>query len=139
MVPRIEAAFGRLTQNSYAPVRQQSPADSVGEHEFSVSLLLDDPVGGGTARVDLDQLGYDASTGRSDGYVEAARTALSVTLGIVAAVCWHQQACGDLSGTGLDGRLSVQQSDSFLRQLFQGITGRDESNAVAMALGFPVT
>ena len=71
-----------------------------------------------------------------DAAGEAAEQAL-VVLGIVAAVCWHVPAGGDLSGTGLDGRLSIAQSEGVLEELFRGVTGSDDLVAVAATLGYP--
>ncbi|WP_426513949.1 hypothetical protein ACPPVO_27020 [Dactylosporangium sp. McL0621] len=133
LVRQMEVAFERFGRQP-VDLRQRVRNNIVTGAEFELVLAV--PISGEDARVSLDQLNYDASTGTCFGFVEADRNKSSVALGIVGAVSWHQIAGGDLSGTGLNGeRLSVERSGELLENLFSALGGEDIFGVVAQRLG----
>ncbi|MFG1842637.1 hypothetical protein ACGFH8_29905 [Micromonospora sp. NPDC049175] len=105
-----------------------------GGPEFS--FVLKSEIAGKLSSVELVQLGSDSSSGTCIGYVTANRDRGSVALGVVVAAHWNMAAGGDLSGTGLGGkRLSPEESEGLLADLFHGATWEDRAERAAGRLG----
>jgi len=136
LIMDVEATFARVTALHLPLNLVEDPVPGLApENDKEFSLILESN-GDESLRVELDQLGYDPSSGTCFAYVTAYRTKLSVALGIVTATCWHAIAGGDLSGTGLgDDRLSVEQSGILLEKLFRGAATEDRITCAAEMLG----
>ncbi|WP_326551632.1 hypothetical protein [Micromonospora sp. NBC_01813] len=138
LVLKVEAAFKMVSDSTVAMEVVQggeggSKSAEVGE-DFDLAFAL--RLGKSSAWVELSQFDFDLASGTCFGYVTPDRTKLAVSLGIVIAVCWHADAGGDLSGTGLGGRrLLIDEPGGFLGDLFRGATTEEKIEWVAEKLG----
>ncbi|MEU7757153.1 hypothetical protein [Micromonospora sp. NPDC049171] len=106
------------------------------EGDTAFSYVLNSEIAGRMSSVELVQFNYDSSSGTGIGYVTANRDRRSVVLGVIVAAHWNMAAGGDLSGTGLGGkRLSPEESEELLAELFYGATWEDRLEWAAGRLG----